>query len=355
MNFYTYNDSLLLTILKIWTFFLIVFVGTNAQAQDHDRARTNVGLVYPLSSNWTKAPRDTNSFSLNLIAGVSAAERGVTIAGFSNIIHNDARGFQIAGFSNHVGKNADGTMVAGFLNTYGGGHGVAVAGFANIAANSSGAQIAGFLNKGGNVSTLQLAGFMNIARDNKGTQIAGFMNLAKKSRGTQIGFINIADSAGTQIGIINIAKNGEKSFGATIDENQTALLTFRSGGKVFYGIVGVGYNFNNKKQKYAYEAGFGAHVLTIQSFRLNTELVNGGLESFKDKDEYWKSTFRLMPSFRIANKVDIFAGPSINYVNTNTEEGRKLTTKYINSWTRHDGRDLHGFYVGYMAGIQVAL
>lgn len=354
MNFYNYNDSLLLTILKIWTFFLIVFAGTNAQAQNHDRPRTNVGLVYPLSSNWTSAPRDTNSFSLNLIAGVSAAEHGATIAGFSNIIHNDARGFQIAGFSNHVGKNADGTMIAGFLNTYEGGHGTAVAGFANIATSSSGAQIAGFLNKGGNVSTLQLAGFMNIARDNKGTQIAGFMNLAKKSKGAQIGFINIADSAGTQVGIINIARNGEKSLGATFDQNQTALLTFRSGGKVFYGIVGIGYNFKNKKQKYVYEAGFGAHVLTIQSFRLNTELVNDGLESFKG-GEYWRSTFRLMPSFRIANKVEIFAGPSINYVNTNTEEGRKMTTKYINSWTRHDGRDLYGFYWGYTAGIQVGL
>jgi hypothetical protein len=352
MNFNLYKDSILLTILKIWTFFLIVFASTNIYAQS-DRARTNIGLVYPLSSNGTQAPRDTNSFSLNLIAGVSAAERGVSLAGFSNIVHHDTRGLQVAGFSNIVGGNAGGTMFAGFLNTYGSGNSVAVAGFANIARSSSGAQIAGFLNKGGDVSSLQIAGFLNIARNVKGAQIAGFMNIAKKSKGSQIGFINIADSAGTQVGIINIAKNGEKGISATIDENQTTILAFRSGGKTLYGIIGIGYNFNNKREKYAYEAGIGAHVLKIQSFRLNAELVGGGLESLKGEENYSKSSFRLIPAFRITPSIEIFGGPSINYVNTDTEEGRKLTNKYISSWTRNNGRDLYGFYFGYNAGIQV--
>ncbi|MGF7041867.1 hypothetical protein [Mucilaginibacter lappiensis] len=352
MNFNLYKDSILLTILKIWTFFLIVFASTNSYAQS-DRARTNIGLVYPLSSNGTQAPRDTNSFSLNLIAGVSAAERGVSLAGFSNIVHHDTRGLQVAGFSNHIGGNAGGTMFAGFLNTYGSGNSVAVAGFANIARSSSGAQIAGFLNKGGNVSSLQIAGFLNIASNVKGVQIAGFMNVAKKVKGSQIGFINIADSAGTQVGIINIAKNGEKGISATIDENQTTILAFRSGGKTLYGIIGIGYNFNNKREKYAYEAGIGAHVLKIQSFRLNAELVGGGLESLKGEENYSKSSFRLIPAFRITPSIEIFGGPSINYINTDTEEGRKLTKKYISSWTRNNGRDLYGFYFGYNAGIQV--
>lgn len=352
MNFNLYQDSILLTILKIWTFFLIVFASTNIYAQNNERAKTNIGLVYPLSSNWTSAPRDTNNFSLNLIAGVSAAECGVSIAGFSNIIHNDASGVQVAGFSNHVGKIANGAMFAGFINTYGGGKGVAVAGFSNISRNGSGAQIAGFLNKGGDVSSVQVAGFMNIARDMKGTQISGFMNVARKVKGAQISFINIADSAGTQIGIINLAKNGEKGIAATIDEHQTTLLTLHSGGKVLYGIIGVGYNFNNKKEKYAWEAGIGAHVLTIKSFRLNTELVSGGLESFKGED-YTKSSFRLMPAFKITRSVELFGGPSFNFVNTNNPEGQKLTEHYVSSWRRNNGRDLYGFYFGYTAGIQV--
>lgn len=348
MSFKLYKSST----IKTAVFIIAAFAATNGFAQESTPPRTNIGLVYPLSSNGSSAPRDTNNFSLNLIAGVSAAERGVTIAGFSNIIHKDARGFQIAGFSNHVGKNADGTMVAGFLNTYGGGSGVSIAGFANIACSSSGAQIAGFMNKGGNVSSLQIAGFANLAKEVKGVQISGFMNVAKKVKGTQLSFINLADSAGTQIGIINLSKNGEKGIAATIDENQTTLITFRSGGKLIYGIVGIGYNFNNKRDKYAYEAGIGAHVFTSKIFRLNTELVNGGLESFKGGD-YFKSSFRLMPAFRITPSIELFGGPSINYVNADTEEGRNLTTKYISSWKRNNGRDLYGFYVGYTAGVQV--
>ncbi|WP_221284363.1 hypothetical protein [Mucilaginibacter sp. SP1R1] len=352
MNFKLYLNNMMLPVLKASSLFLMVAASTNIYAQSNGSARTNVGLVYPLSSNWTHAAKDTNSFSLNFIAGVSAAERGASFAGISNIIHHDAKGLQVAGFSNHVGGTADGTMFAGFLNTYGSGNGVAVAGFANIAGSGTGAQIAGFMNKGGDVASIQIAGFSNFARNVKGTQIAGFMNVAKKVKGTQLAFINIADSAGTQIGIINLAKNGEKGIGVTIDENQTTLLTFRSGGKVLYGIVGLGYNFNNRKEKYAYEAGLGAHVFTSNTFRLNTELVSGSLESFKNGD-YFKSSFRLMPAFKITPSLELFAGPSINYVNTDTEEGKSLITKYLSSWGGKDGRDLHGFYFGYTAGVQV--
>jgi hypothetical protein len=337
MNFKLYSISSLSLSIKASVFLLMMITSANIYAQNNERARTNVGLAYPLSSNWTNAPRDTNNFSLNLIGGVSAAEHGISIAGFSNIVHQDASGLQIAGFSNHIGKNAHGTMIAGFMNTYGSGSSVAVAGFANIARSSSGAQVAGFMNKSGDVSSLQLAGFLNVA---------------KNVKGIQLGFINIADSADKQLGIINISKNGEKAIGVTINENQTTLLTFRSGGKILYGIVGIGYNLNNKKTKYAYEAGLGAHLLTIQAFRLNTELVSGGLESFKG-GEYFKSSFRLMPAFKITPSIEIFGGPSFNYVNTDTEEGKKITKKYINSWTRNNGRDLYGFYVGYTAGVQV--
>src|ERR1700744_2669073 len=211
-------------------------------------------------------------------------------------------------------------MIAGFINTYNGGNGVSVAGFTNIARNGTGAQVAGFLNKSGNISSLQVAGFMNIATDLKGTQIAGFMNIAKKSKGTQIGFINIADSAGTQLGIINIAKNGEKSLGLSIDENQTTILAFRSGGKVFYGIIGIGYNFNNKNQKYAYQAGIGAHLVNSGIFSLKTELISSGLESFKG-GEYFKSSSYLLPALKVNWFIEIFAGPSFNYVDTDNAEG----------------------------------
>lgn len=315
----------------------------------------NIGLVYPLSSNWKHAPMDTNNFSLNLIFGVSAGERGITIAGVSNIIRKDAHGLQVAGFSNHVGNNATGALFAGFINTYKGGGGFAAAGFSNIARNSSGVQVAGFLNKGGNVSSLQIAGFANTAKNVNGSQVAGFINVAKKVSGVQLsGFINIADSADYQIGLINLAKNGEKSIGVTFDENQTTMFSFRSGGKLVYGIIGVGYNFKNKDEIYAYEAGLGAHLLRSEIFRLNAELTGSSLESFKNGESF-KSSFSLMPAFNIGHSIEIFGGPSFNFVSTDTAEGKNLVKKYVRTWGDNiSGRDFNGLYFGYTAGVQVA-
>jgi len=347
------NVSKPVIILTALTFLLLGQISSFAQGNNNEKI--NVGLIYPLSSNWKSAPEDTNSFSFNFIAGVSAAERGFTLAGITNVVRNDTKGFQIAGFSNHIGKKADGMMIAGFMNTYQSGNGNAIAGFGNFSKKSTGSQIAGFMNIGGNVQSVQVAGFANTAQNVNGFQLAGFMNIAKNVKGVQMsGFINIADSANCQIGIINISKNGEKSLGVTFDEDQTALLAFRSGGKFLYGIVGFGYNFKNKKEIYAWEAGLGAHIFNAGAFRLNAELTQNGLQSFKG-NQCFKSTFALLPAFKIANSIEIFAGPSINYVNTNTQEGKALHKNYISSWGGNNGNDFHAFYWGYTAGVQVAL
>lgn len=168
-----------------------------ANAQDKRRSAVNIGLVYPISTNGIRATECSNSFSLNAIAGVSRTETGLSIAGFSNIILDDASGCHLAGFAN-LTRNG-----------------------------SSGVQVAGFMNRSGDAN-MQVAGFINIARKVKGVQLAGF--------------INIADSSDYPIGIINIIRNGEKSIGFSIDETRTALLTLRSGGRELYGILGLGYN-----------------------------------------------------------------------------------------------------------------
>jgi len=317
---------------------ILLFVGITAFAQQSPE-KINIGLVPPLSSNWTTASRDTNSFSLNAIAGLSAAETGFALAGFANIVRH----------------NADGMLIAGFMNTSGGGHGFEIAGFGNFAKNSSGTQIAGFANVGGNVSGLQLAGFMNAAKKVNGMQIGGFINKAKNVHGTQLaGFINIADTADCQIGLVNIAKNGEISLAVTIDENRTALLSMRSGGKFLYGIIGAGYNLSDKKNEYAYEAGFGAHLLHYEPFRLNAELTNDALTNFKGLD-YFRSAFAVLPSIKLANRVDLFAGPSFVYLQSNSSDDIMRQKHYISSWGGKNGDDFHGFYVGYNAGIAIRL
>ena len=357
-----------INLLKATAFALLLLTSFNLFAQIP--GKIHVGFIYPLSTNGTNAPLDTNNFSIHLIAGVSAAERGLTFAGLSNFIRKDAVGSQFAGFSNHIGGTATGTQFAGFANTYGGGKGAAFAGFANVAhGNVKGAQFAGFLNYANSIKGPQFAGFANISNhkssesqiagfinkgvDVKGTQVAGFINMVKKVKGAQIaGFINIADSSDYPIGIINIIKNGEKSIGVTTDETQTTMLSFRSGGKSLYGIIGVGYNFKNEDEVYAAELGFGAHFFSSNVFSLNAELVASTLESF-DAGEYFKTSFRLMPNIKLFKTLGIFGGPSFNYVTTNTQEGKQLYTKNLRSWDNKWGNDYNALYVGYTAGLQI--
>lgn len=366
--------------LLIIPFFLIL----NAKAQSTHNSRVNIGFAYPFSSNGTHAPADTNLFSFNLIAGVSAAEEGFSFAGISSVIKKDARGMQFAGFSNHIGNRAEGFMFGGFMNTYAEAKGMQFAGFTNIASGGvEGAQISGFMNKAADLDGVQIAGFSNIARkvtgpqfagfsniagdikgpqfagftnkaaDVQGSQFAGFINFAKKVNGLQLaGFINVADSSDHPLGIINLIRDGEKSIGFSIDENETGLVSFRSGGRVLYGIIAAGYNFKNKEDVYAFEAGLGAHILNSEVFRINTEISTMTLESFH-QGEYFKSSFRFMPSLRPVKGIEIFGGPVFSYVNTNTIEGKALRKHYLHTWENRWRNNFEGIYIGYNAGINI--
>ncbi|RYF09974.1 MAG: hypothetical protein EOO42_23250, partial [Flavobacteriales bacterium] len=105
----------------------------DVNAQETKTVKANFGLIYPLSTNGTNAPLDTNDLSIHLLAGVSSVERGSAFAGLSNIVRNETNGALFAGLSNHVGKEAKGALFAGFLNTYRSAKGTQFAGFANLA------------------------------------------------------------------------------------------------------------------------------------------------------------------------------------------------------------------------------
>jgi len=368
------------------TFFLLLTgLIINAAAQVQRPEKIHLGLVYPLSSNGRNAPLDTNNLSIQLIAGVSASEQGLAFAGLSNVVRRDSRAMLFAGFSNHVFEKAEGAQFAGFMNTYRSGRGAAFSGFANIATQEViGGQFAGFLNTSGNlkgaqfagfanvadsvkgaqfagfanvarnnITESQFAGFINVAQDVDGAQLAGFINVARKVKGAQLaGFINIADSSDCPLGIINIIKNGEKGIGTTFDDSQTGMLSFRSGGKVLYGIIGAGYNFRNVDEVYAFEAGFGAHLLRFNPFRLNIEAVASTLESFKE-GEFFKSSIRVMPAVKITPWLEIFGGPSFNYISTNTIEGITHKDKYQREWSNKWGNDFQAIYFGYQGGLQI--
>lgn len=285
-------------IRRLWASILLISLNMAAAAQSKDASTVNIGLVYPLSTNGFHANQRTNWLSLNAIAGVSKAETGASIAGFANIILD----------------------------------------------HSSGAQIAGFMNRSGDAN-FQVAGFINIAKKVKGVQIAGFLN--------------IADSSDYPIGIINIIKNGEKSIGLSIDETRTVLLTFRSGGRKLYGIIGIGYNdrahtlqsiqTSGSSLKLATaEAGIGAHWNLTDALRVNTELAAITGTDFEHGD-YQKDVFRLLPDLHFQH-FEVYAGPTFNYVSSYRGLGADLIKHY--AWSKNaGGKDFQALYFGAIAGI----
>jgi hypothetical protein len=329
----------------------------------------NLGLCYPISNHGTLAGKYSNVFSLNLLVGLSKEETGASIAGLSNIVKENASGAQIAGFNNYVGGNSSGVLISGFLNQYdsakggqiagftnlalGSVKGLQLAGFLNIAKDQNAAQIAGFSNLANKTKGLQLSGFFNKADDVEGAQVAGFINIAKNVKGVQLaGFINIADSSDYSIGVVNIIKTGEKSISISTDETSSTVASFRSGGRVLYSIIGVGYNFENDDQKYALEGGIGANLYNKGRFRLRAEGVTLTLTDF-DNWDYSRSSLRVLPSFKLNNRFEIYAGPTINHVHTTSTEGKDMIKNYL--WDETSGNRLNGVYVGVSGGLNFIL
>ncbi len=351
--------------------FFLAFIKPAAAMQEADSVRNfHVGLVYPISSNGTKAAEYTNRFSLHAISGISRNETGMALAGAATIVTGNASGTQISGVFNYTGNNSKGAQIAGFANmTRNRADGIQIAGFmnktdtaqtqlagfANLTQQAEGAQIAGFSNiNTGNIKGVQIAGFLNNARE-VNTQISGFMNIAQKVKGVQIaGLINIAEESDYPIGIINIIKNGEKSLGLSIDETNTALTVFRSGGRVLYGILGIGYNFDKQSDGlYGFEGGIGANLPVFNQFRIRGEVASQSLLNFKGIS-YNKGILRILPSLKVGNRLEIYGGPSLNMVfYESDQEYDYFSRKHL--WKKYRDDNWQSVHFGYSAGIQFHL
>ena len=338
----------------LYTAFLVSGIAFSTFAQSDSICPFHVGLVYPVSSNGLKAADYTNRFSLHAIAGLSKSETAVAISGAANIIKQDANGAIISGVVNLIGNSANGAQVAGFSNIIKNeANGAQIAGFLNLTGSAESVQIAGFSNLvKGDAKGLQLSGILNKGK-NVSNQVAGFMNMAKNVKGVQIaGLINIADSSDYPIALLNFVKNGEKSVSLSLDETLTGMATFRSGGRILYGILGVGYNFKDDgKSLYAVESGLGAHFRISNGFRINTEIVSQQLSDFK-KGHYSKHNIRVLPAFRLG-RIEIFAGPTINYVNYTQDKGYSFIKNYM--WSKNGSKDFQGIYAGVVGGLKVIL
>lgn len=315
----------------------------------------HVGLIYPISTNGTSAARYTNRFSLHALAGVSAGETGCAIAGIANIIKDSAAGAQFAGILNLIGGHAESAQFAGILNVVKGkSRGLQAAGLVNKAGSIEGLQVAGLSNTVRSESKgLQVAGLFNKAAD-VNAQVAGLVNVARKVKGIQLaGLINIADSSDYPIGLINMIGTGEKSIGISTDETLTTLLSLRSGGRVLYGILGLGYNLKSKSDLYALEGGMGGHLRISDRCRVNVEGTQLYLDDFK-RGSYFRSSVSVLPGVKIFRRLEIFAGPSISYMNCTNGKGEDLADHYLWSRTNVQGH-FQAWYIGATGGLSFIL
>ncbi len=339
-------------LISVWAIAAVCF---QSFGQTDTLQKAHIGFIYPVSSNGSKAAEISNDFSLHLLSGISKNENVLSIAGISSHIRQDARGVQVAGLLNQVGNSAHGVQVAGLGNFIKNEtKGVQIAGLTNTSGDTE-IQISGLINIANDVHGLQIAGLINKAGDVEGTQVAGLINKARNVKGVQVsGLINLAENSDYPVGLINIIKNGKQAIGLGYDETGTGMITYRSGGRVLYGLIGLGYNLNSKRSKdyYGFEAGIGAHIIKTENFLLNAEVFSQSLTDFNDFS-YSKHGVRLLPTLRIANRIEIFAGPTFNVTEFNTDSHTPLHNNYF--WTREKGSCFTGMSVGYVGGIQVSL
>ena len=292
----------------------------------------------PLSSNGINASQYTNGASFSILAGMSTNERNFTFASISNVIANEARGLQIAGISNYIGKQGQGVAFAGITNTTKGTYkGVQLAGITNIAK--------------GTYKGVQLAGLLNTSKDITGLQFAGLLNIAGKVRGVQFaGLLNIAEESDCPIGLVNIVKRGEMGIALTYDILGNGIVSFRSGGKYTYGIIGFGYNHKlSGDNKTVAEAGYGVHIPCYSWFQINNEFkVTSTATSDKP---FLNASYSLLPSFKIKKHYNIFGGASLNY-STTTEMDNQTLFPQNNLWKKQTDSRLQQLFIGYLVGIQ---
>ena len=370
---------------KIIILIVSLLLSFNVFSQEDKFRPVQINFGFPLSTiNMKEAKSYTNAFSINLLVGISKNERSLSLSCLSNIVANDATGLQIAGISNHIGNKGYGIAVAGIANTAGFYNGIQIGGISNFTKDSNiglqiggianysgstkglmlggianitkdsniGLQIGGIVNYSGSAKGLMLGGISNISGDIIGFQFAGVMNVAKNVKGVQFAsIINIADDSDFPIAFINIIKNGKMGVSLSYDILNNTVLSFRSGGKYTYGILGVGYNAKvNDGSKIMAEAGYGIHIPVNHLFEINNEFKATSVGFSNDKTCY-NFAYLLAPSVTFWNHYNIFGGVSFNYLNSDYEDSNDLLPKkYL--WSKDTNDNAQRMYIGYQIGLQ---
>ena len=282
------------------------------------------------------------------LGNISRGMMGLQVAGLGNL-SRDIYGVHLAGLMN-ISHDAYGLQIAGLANTSRDAYSLQLAGLTNIAEDVCGVQFAGLANIAKKVNGVQLSGLVNMAKDVDGLQFAGLVNVAKQAKGVQFATIlNVAEESNFPIGLINIIKEGDKGVALTYDMLSNAMMSFRSGGKYTYGILGVGYN-TQIEERLVVEAGYGLQIPVCRWLDVNNEFK---ATTMGYNSGYMRSNFSylLALSLTLWRHCNLFAGPSINYFMSDRASAATLLPN-AGLWRKEGDRGIGQLYLGYQVGVQ---
>ena len=329
-------------------------------------ANTTLGSYYgvQLGGLWNYTSHDTKGVMIGGLANwVNSGFDGLQLGGLANITR-DARAIQVAGLTNiskglygiqisgltNISQDAYGLQLAGLTNISKDVYGLQVGGLTNIAQDTYGFQLAGLFNVSHDLYGIQLAGLFNCAKDVYGLQFAGLVNVAKRAQGVQFATIlNVAEESDFPIGLINIIKKGDKGVALTYDMLGNAVMSFRSGGKYTYGILGVGYNAQIE-ERLVVEAGYGLQIPICRWLDVNNEFkaTTMGYNSGYTRSNF---SYLLAPSLTLWHHCNLFAGASINYFMSDRTSAATLLPN-AGLWRKEGDRGIGQLYLGYQVGVQ---
>ena len=282
------------------------------------------------------------------LGNITRDTRAIQVAGLTNI-SKELYGIQISGLTN-ISQDAYGLQLAGLTNISKDVYGLQVGGLTNIAQDTYGLQLAGLFNVSHDLYGMQLAGLFNCAKDVYGLQFAGLVNVAKRARGVQFAAIlNMAEESDFPIGLINIIKQGDKGVALTYDILGNAVMSFRSGGKYAYGILGVGCNAQIE-ERLVVEAGYGLQIPVCRWLDVNNEFkaTTMGYNSGYTRSNF---SYLLAPSLTLWRHCNLFAGASINYFMSDRASAATLLPN-AGLWRKEGDRGIGQLYLGYQVGVQ---
>ena len=249
----------------------VVLTDTNSQNPPLKFAPLNIGFAYPISIYGKQSNEYSFNFSAGFLTDVAGEINGLQWSMLYNQVNGSMNGIQWAGLLNITGevagiqwagicnfsKNVTGIQWAGILNQSQDVKGIQWAGIANLADNVKGVQAAGIYNAADSVAGMQASGIANEAQYVQGGQWAGIFNRAKHVNGVQIGLINSTKTlSGVQIGLFNkvdtihkgisigvfnfLKKDRFQELELSANLRGSTYLTYRIGGSIFHGIIGIG-------------------------------------------------------------------------------------------------------------------